>query len=96
VCLLPDDSVGTFARELWWTSQGFPLPASSHYGSAMFMYDVGHEQKPMGPRLGLEQCQTEISVCITKQDLTDGNINYDDSATWPVALNSAIRDHIVW
>jgi hypothetical protein len=51
-------------------------------------------------RLGLEQCsfpcETEIPVCTAKQDLTGvAVINYDDPARWPVALNSAIRDHIV-
>jgi hypothetical protein len=51
-------------------------------------------------RLGLEQCscpcKTEISVCTAKQDLIGVvDVNYDDPTEWPVALNSAIRDHIV-
>jgi hypothetical protein len=51
-------------------------------------------------QFGLEQCscpcETEILVCAAKQDFTGvAVINYDDPARWPVAFNSAIRDHIV-
>jgi hypothetical protein len=41
-------------------------------------------------------CETEIPISTVKQDLIGvADIGYDDPARWPVAFNSAIRDHIV-